>query len=221
LSGLPPHEIGHCKCTLGDALNWCLWVGKTPTGSPVASSLSNCAVVRSKSNGELFTSNLQNKNQSIAGFSMPPTQNLLLNAKGVGLGRSSTLLVLGFTQDPLMPVQTVLEVTWQLLPWTSLGVATSSSLDDSPPTPSLLHFLSSIDLSSGNQTIQMSSFINVTLPPGQFVPFSVCDKVAPLSSDLPPAPYAYMVQPSTILNVDPTFSLSLGTGNPCKSRTPH
>ena len=113
---------------------------------------------------------------------MPPTQNLLLNAKGVGLGRSSTLLVLGFTQDRLMPVPTVLEVAWQLPSWTSLGVATSSSLDDSPPTPSLLHFLSTTDSSSSNQTIQMSSFINVTLPPGQFVPFSVCDKVTPLSS---------------------------------------
>src|SRR6202034_4149101 len=72
LSRLPPCEISSCECTLGDVLNWCLWVGKTPTGSPVALSLSNHAVVRSKCNRELFTSNLQNKNQSIARFSTNP-----------------------------------------------------------------------------------------------------------------------------------------------------
>ena len=178
-----------------------------PTGSPVASSSSNHAVVRSKSNGELFTSNLQIENQSIAGFSMQLTRNLLLNVKGAGLGQSLTLLVLEFNQDLLMPAPTVLEVTWELLSWTPLGVATSSLLNDSPPTPSLSYFTSSTDLSSGNWTIQMSSFIDVTPPPGQFVPFNICDKVAPLSSDLPPAPYACTVQPSTMLNVDPTSSL--------------
>ena len=29
LSGLPPREISRCKHTLGDALDWRLWVGKT------------------------------------------------------------------------------------------------------------------------------------------------------------------------------------------------
>ncbi|KZP20480.1 hypothetical protein FIBSPDRAFT_670601, partial [Athelia psychrophila] len=26
LSGLPPREIGRCKCALGDALDWRLWL---------------------------------------------------------------------------------------------------------------------------------------------------------------------------------------------------
>src|ERR1700677_1575529 len=99
---------------------------------------------------------------------MQPTQNLLLNVKGAGLGQSSTLLVLGFNQDPLMLVPTVLEVMWELLSWTPLGVTTSSLLNDNPPTPSLSHFPSSTDSSSGNQKIQMSSFIDVTPSPGQF-----------------------------------------------------
>jgi len=138
----------------------------------------------------------------------PRFPSIWLDLPLVNFHWASTLLVLGFSQDLLIPVPTVLEVGWQPLSWTSLGVTTSSSLDDSPPIPSLLHFLSLTDSSSGNQTIQMSGFINVTPPPGQFVPFSVCDKVAPLSSDLPPAPYAYTVQLLTMLNIDPTSSLS-------------
>src|ERR1700683_1435269 len=110
-----------------------------------------------------------------------------------------------------MPVQTVLEGAWQLLLWTSLGIATSSSLDDSPPTPSLLHFLSITDSSSGNQTIQMSGFINVTLPPGQFVPFSVCDKVSPLSSDLPLHHMLtwFNLRPCSILTPPPAYNFCL------------
>ncbi|KAJ6596662.1 hypothetical protein B0H10DRAFT_2197074 [Mycena sp. CBHHK59/15] len=34
LSGLPAREIGRCERALGDALDWRLWVGKTPVASP-------------------------------------------------------------------------------------------------------------------------------------------------------------------------------------------
>ena len=30
ICGLPPHEVGHCKRALGEALEWRLWVGKMP-----------------------------------------------------------------------------------------------------------------------------------------------------------------------------------------------
>ncbi|KAJ7163598.1 hypothetical protein C8R43DRAFT_287568 [Mycena crocata] len=37
LSGLPAREIGRCERALGDALDWRLWVGKTPVASPAPS----------------------------------------------------------------------------------------------------------------------------------------------------------------------------------------
>ncbi|KAJ7217827.1 hypothetical protein GGX14DRAFT_438430 [Mycena pura] len=37
LSGLPAREIGRCERALGDALDWRLWVGKTPPASQAAS----------------------------------------------------------------------------------------------------------------------------------------------------------------------------------------
>src|ERR1700691_6477773 len=80
------------------------------------------------------------------------------------LGKSLTLLMLGFSQDLLTPAPTVLEVAWELLSWMPLGIATSSSSDDSPPTPSLSHLSPSTDSLSGDWTIQISVFIEVTPP---------------------------------------------------------
>ena len=37
-------QIGHCECTLGDALKWHLSVDKTPTRSAAASLSANCTV---------------------------------------------------------------------------------------------------------------------------------------------------------------------------------
>ena len=61
LSGLPPHEISCCECAPGDALDWRLWVGKSPSsglsapGSSVQSAHGNIrTVVRSHSNRDLF-----------------------------------------------------------------------------------------------------------------------------------------------------------------------
>ena len=56
LSGLPARKIGRCERGLGDALEWRLWVGKTPAGSSASSPTSNRAVVGSQSDGQLFTS---------------------------------------------------------------------------------------------------------------------------------------------------------------------
>jgi hypothetical protein len=58
LSGLPPREIGRCERALGDALEWRLWVGKTPTPPPPPTPMANTrngrAVVRSRSEGDLL-----------------------------------------------------------------------------------------------------------------------------------------------------------------------
>jgi hypothetical protein len=208
LSGLPPREIGRCERALGDALEWRLWVGKTPAGSPAASSSANRAVVRSKSDGELFSSTAQYDNGDNPAFSTPPLRNIPPRTQGTGLRRSSTVPSLGFSQDPLMPPPTIPDVAWEPLPWTPPGLSTSGSSSDSPSTPPLSHSPASTDSSSGDRTIQMSSFIDVTPSPGQFVPLGTYEKAAPFASDFPSAPYAYATQPPPMVDVDPTSGLS-------------
>jgi hypothetical protein len=55
----------------------------------------------------------------------------------------------------------------------------------------------------------MSSFINITLLPGQFVPLGTYEKAAPFASYFPSALYAYVAQPPLMVDVDPTSGLSL------------
>jgi PHO85 cyclin-5 len=106
LSGLPPCEIGRCEGTLWDALEWCLWVGKTLADSLVAMSSVNCTVVRStsKSDGELFISTtIQCDHGDIPRFSTLPLWNIPPGSKGAGLQQLSTVSSSGFSQDLLMP----------------------------------------------------------------------------------------------------------------------
>jgi hypothetical protein len=62
---------------------------------------------------------------------------------------------------------------------------TSVSSNDSPPTLSLSHSPSSTDSSSGDRTIQMSTFIDTTSPPSQFFLFGISDKTHPQTLDVP------------------------------------
>jgi hypothetical protein len=98
LSGLPPCEIGRCERALGDALEWRLWVGETPAGCLASSSSPNRAVVRSKSDGELFMSSSQAGLDITHSFSTPPARNSSPNSKGPGLRRASTLPLSGYSQ---------------------------------------------------------------------------------------------------------------------------
>jgi PHO85 cyclin-5 len=108
LSGFPPHEIRHCKCALGDALKWRLWVGKTLTGCPPPSF--NRPMVRSKSDGELIANSGPCEAKSNSCFSTPsPPQQLSRNSQGAGLRRASTLPPSGFSQDLLVLAPTILE----------------------------------------------------------------------------------------------------------------
>jgi hypothetical protein len=69
LSGLPPHEIGRCEGALGNALEWCLWVG-TLADSLAAVLSANCAIVIRKSNGESFASTIQRDNGDNPGLAL-------------------------------------------------------------------------------------------------------------------------------------------------------
>ena len=167
LSGLPPREIGRCERALGDVVEWPLWVGKSPAGCPASSSSPKRAVVRSRSGGELFMSSSQGNNPRL---STPPSRHLSPNSKGAGLRQSSTLSTSGYSQDALMPAPGAPEVSWDSISWSPPGITTSMSSNDSPPTPPLSHSPSSTDSSSGDRTIQMSSFIDIASPANPFLP---------------------------------------------------
>lgn len=61
LSGLPAREIGRCERALGEALEWRLWVGKTPvqasqpSGPTTASTPNSRTVARSQSENNILT----------------------------------------------------------------------------------------------------------------------------------------------------------------------
>ena len=179
-----------------------LWVGKSPAGYPASSSSPNRAVVRSKSDGELFASSSQGYNP---GFSTPPSRHLSPNSKGAGLRRSSTLPMLGYSHDALMPAPGAPEVSWDSISWTPPGITTSN---DSPPTPPFSHSPSSTDSSSGDRTIQTSSFIDIASPANPFLPCNTSDKAPPLSFDRQAPPYTYTAQSHAMLDVDPKLGLS-------------
>jgi hypothetical protein len=86
----------------------------------------------------------------------------------VRVSNDPRLRALGYSnQDPLIPALTVPEVSWESLPWTvgSCGSSADSS-NESPSTPALPYSSSSTELPSGDQTIQMSSFIDIAPSPG-------------------------------------------------------
>ena len=192
LSGLPPREIGRCERALGEALEWRLWVGKSPAGA-TTSAPSHRPVVRSKSDGELCSvsgSNDKISVMTVTGPSMPLSN---------GLRRVPTVPASGFRQDPLIPAPTALEVAWDRISWTppstSFGTGDSYSAvsSDSPPTPPLSFSPTSTESSSGDRTIHMSGFL--TPSPGQFAPFGNSDpKTMNVSAP------AYAAQPNVMLD---------------------
>ena len=139
---------------------------------------------------------MQNGNANIVRFGMLLPCHLSLNSKGAGLRRSSTLLVSasGFSQDPLLPTPTVPAVARVTFPWTPKGATTFGSSNDSLSTLSLSHSPLSADSLSESYKCQVSS-----IPP-----IHAIDKV---SSDLPPVPYAHVVQPAAMLGIDLTSHL--------------
>ena len=171
LSGLLPNEIGHCEHALGNALKWHLCA---PAGHPAPS---NRPAIKKKSDGELILHNGPSEAGSFSCFSIPPPPwQLLQNLQGTGLRRASILRPSGFSQDPPVSAPTVPEDSWEAPPWTPATVTTSISSNNNPPTPLHPHSPSSTNSSSGGRGNQMSTFIDTTLPPGQFFSFGISAK---------------------------------------------
>lgn len=182
LSGLPPREIGRCERALGDALDWRLWVGKAPTN--------NRPVSRSQSDGDLFAE----------------TSKAIPSLPSSGLRRSSTVPASAFQQDPFSQIPSVSEAPWELLAWPSSStfgmpnfLTPPSSNGSSPSTPALSHSPSSTDSSSGDRTIQMSSFVDAMPSPAQLMP------TKSFSNE---TGYSYMPHHHAVYDVDPTSGLS-------------
>lgn len=211
LSGLPPREIGRCERALGDALEWRLWVGKTPPGAtPTASG--NRPVVRCKSDGELLVGRSNNYGGEYQGAVVAEfSPRLPASTGGAGLRRSATLPASAYSHPELLnPAPTLPEITWEPLPpWTAGDIGADNISTDTPSTPALSYSPSSTESSSGDRTIQMSSFIDIAPSPGRF-----SDK--PSSEDLTGVPYAYTAQQchlhhhhhhQAIIDVDSTSGL--------------
>ncbi|KAF7315456.1 hypothetical protein MIND_00060500 [Mycena indigotica] len=163
LSGLPAKEIGRCERALGDALDWRLWVGKTPATSPAASS-STRPLGRCQSETALPASTPANK-RPLRRSSTVPTDAFACGEKeyipvadklwpGSQLGRKAQ-------EDESMES-----------PKGDSFYSTSSSSSHSgspiPPTPGLSYSPSSTesDSSSGDRTIQMSTFLDDAMASG-------------------------------------------------------
>ena len=182
LSGLPPREIGRCERALGDALDWRLWVGKAPASN-------TRAVGRSQSDGDLFAPSREH--------------TAAVPSHGAGLRRSATVPASAFGQETFAPASIVPEAPWELLAWPSgsgfttpsMATPAPSSSGSSPSTPSLSHSPSSTDSSSGERTIQMSSFVDAMPSPAYGKGFG---------GD---APYAYLPHHAAY-DVDPTSGLA-------------
>jgi hypothetical protein len=193
LSGLPPREIGRCERALGDALEWRLWVGKVPSATAPTSPSPNTgrAVVRSRSDGDL----LAGSKTSLSWRVKPPTLSdrlgcMQTNSGQRGLRRCATLPAADFavppstfgnfshatTSLPVAPLLCAETTCWDSLsmsaassPTTSMAMPQSQYADNLPEspmaTPTLTYSPSSTESSSGDRTIQMTSFIDELMPP--------------------------------------------------------
>ncbi|KAJ7079115.1 hypothetical protein B0H15DRAFT_522011 [Mycena belliarum] len=200
LSGLPAREIGRCERALGDALDWRLWVGKTPVASEAAASstptpapaTTGRPVVRCHSEptfacgtGSFLVRDDRKEcvnvlKPSSSSSSSPPTRPATR-----GLRRSSTLPAEAFTKRDSAPsassgYEPNRRVERHQLSFSNIaqqdqlmgspelsedslstpGSAYSSQQYPSPipSTPSLTFSPTSTESSSGDRTIQMSSF---------------------------------------------------------------
>jgi len=174
LSGLPPREIGRCERALGEALGWRLWVGKPPVAAhtspptvkrPVVRSQSESSFLQSASNRTAFLV-WNEKSAPSAGYPSP--------SRSVGRGglrrcatlpaEVSTVPISEHTSCGTIPDTFCDHISDQTPSFTSSITPTPSSFtmnsSPNPPTPGLSYSPSSTESSSGDRTIQMSTFLD-------------------------------------------------------------
>jgi len=186
LSGLPPKEISRCERALGEALDWRLWVGKQslPGVSPGQRTLS------------------RSQSETCLTMPTPPTSTPVdlsltkpINSRSQsGLRRCATLPAEVYTAQIPRPV-TDASLTRQVdvaeylylrdydIHMSSSDVPSKvpdnactsghSSNSSSPSTPGLAYSPSSSESSGGDQTVQMSTYLDepIQTPAGKIWPW--------------------------------------------------
>ncbi|ESK96589.1 g1 s-specific cyclin [Moniliophthora roreri MCA 2997] len=189
LSGLPPREIGRCERALGDALEWRLWVGKSPSSSTASAQASPATkpVTRCQSESNLRSSAAAASSSTFLAVANAavPTKPLLARS-GSGLRRASTLPAEAFASASASSSCCVQRLRSNNVVTQWINSHRNHNIEDSdsdmyspqvdtehsttiyssspcPPTPGLSYSPSSTESSSssgGDRTIQMSSFLD-------------------------------------------------------------
>ncbi|KAF8904492.1 hypothetical protein CPB84DRAFT_1845433 [Gymnopilus junonius] len=187
LSGLPPREIGRCERALGQALDWRLWVGKSPVSPQPASALGR-TIVRSQSESSVFNPPLSNQaflvqeetavlktgeltqdrqmhaSSSRTGLrrcSTVPDSIFAARATGLCEAHASTSHIREQDQDMDGTYRDSMQHTEVSASSSTTTKCVSSS---SPPTPPLTYSPTSTECSLGDRTVQMSTFEDNVFP---------------------------------------------------------
>nr|GAT45453.1 predicted protein [Mycena chlorophos] len=163
LSGLPTKEIGRCERALGDALDWRLWVGKTPATSQASSSAATVTtrpVGRCQSEASLPVGKTPSAKRLLRRSSTAPSESFAQGEKERGFGADlwpRPQLVFAGTVQHDEPMSSPRMDSSPYSTSSSLSHYSSSPI---PPTPGLSYSPSSTesDSSAGDRTIQMSTF---------------------------------------------------------------
>ncbi|KAF7321745.1 hypothetical protein MKEN_00696200 [Mycena kentingensis (nom. inval.)] len=173
LSGLPAREISRCERALGDALDWRLWVGKTPSTTQATSTTVPAAtrpLGRSQTEASLpsgkapflvqATTSSSAAKRPLRRSSTVPVEGFSLVEKGATSWAGHALSHANIAQQAEADASPMVES-----PATPSSTYSSSSQYSSspiPPTPGLSYSPSSTESSSssGDRTIQMSSFLD-------------------------------------------------------------
>lgn len=170
LSGLPPREIGRCERALGDALDWRLWVGKTPVASSAATTTMPAPRALTKCQSESNIRLAASEQTAFLVASQKKASSSRSSSSGSGLRRASTLPSEVFNADRHVAPNGA-NTRWihdggdhaMHSPETTVTTqspSTSSSTSSTPSTPGLSYSPSSTESSSGDRTIQMSTFLD-------------------------------------------------------------
>ncbi|KAK7687052.1 hypothetical protein QCA50_009552 [Cerrena zonata] len=142
LAGLPPREIGRCERALGEALEWRLWVGKSPSPNVNSTGPATRPVTRCRSENNLVFGVSSSATLPVPQVGPPAAVSCNNGSKLSGLRRSATVPSLGtnsgpvqdpFVQHSLFLASRPFEEPESILP-ESAQVDSPASMYVSPPT---------------------------------------------------------------------------------------
>jgi hypothetical protein len=180
LSGLPPREIGQCERALGQALEWRLWVGKTfasvPTSRTLARAQSESSTMSQHPSDTILQplqwcaslpEGILSGSSCHKGLEMDSTSRNVAFIASTPISHAQmcdanmkdqlTDQRVSFTCESVNGISNSVSDTRTLTSW-NLSPLTKVIPVQSPETPPLAYSPSSTSCSSGNRTIQTSTF---------------------------------------------------------------